>query len=286
MFLIFLTAIIFWTAHPTFAADYEVTHLEPKRIFKGTTLFADISDREWPRVVEVDFNGNIVWEYRPLESGAILDAAKLKNGNILITIRGSGIYEVTRDGKVVWEHEDPGASHDADRLPNGNTLYNLGWSAKGEDVVREIDPNGKIVWSWKGLVDYDREPFNEIDRGGWMHVNSVSRLSNGNTLVSIRNFNTIAEVGPDGGNGNGRTRRGRRHAGADASGVRGSKSLLDVCGRGLQRSGARGDLYQRRGGAPKKLGCADGILHRGAAHTLAVGYLTLCASGGTGRTGS
>ena len=198
MFLIFLTAIIFWTAHPTFAADYEVTHLEPKRIFKGTTLFADMSDREWPRVVEVDFNGNIVWEYRPLESGAILDAAKLKNGNILITIRGSGIYEVTRDGKVVWEHEDPGASHDADRLPNGNTLYNLGWSAKGEDVVREIDPNGKIVWSWKGLVDYDREPFNEIDRGGWMHVNSVSRLSNGNTLVSIRNFNTIAEVGPDG----------------------------------------------------------------------------------------
>ena len=145
MVLIFLTAIIFWTAHPTFAADYEVTHLEPKRIFKGTTLFADISDREWPRVVEVDFNGNIVWEYRPLESGAILDAAKLKNGNILITIRGSGIYEVTRDGKVVWEHEEPGASHDADRLPNGNTLYNLGWSAKGEDVVREIDPNGKIV---------------------------------------------------------------------------------------------------------------------------------------------
>ena len=47
MFLIFLTAIIFWTAHPTFAADYEVPHLEPKRIFKGTTLFADISDREW-----------------------------------------------------------------------------------------------------------------------------------------------------------------------------------------------------------------------------------------------
>ncbi|MDP6277708.1 MAG: aryl-sulfate sulfotransferase [Nitrospinota bacterium] len=181
-----------------FAADYEVTHLEPKRVFKGTTLFADMSDLEWPKVVEVDFNGNIIWEYRPLESGAILDAAKLKNGNVLFTIRGSGIYEITRAGKVVWEHEDPGASHDADRLPNGNTLYNLGWSAKGEDVVREIDLNGKIVWSWKGLVDYDREPFSIIDREGWMHVNSVSRLSNGNTLVSIRNFNTVAEVGPNG----------------------------------------------------------------------------------------
>ncbi len=198
MFRIMLTIIIFWTVHPAFAADYEVTHLKPKQIFKGTTLFADMSDREWPRVVEVDFNGNIVWKYILLESGTILDASKLKNGNILITIKGSGIYEVTRDGKVAWEHEDPGVSHDADRLPNGNTLYNLGWSEKGEDVVREIDPNGKIVWSWKGLVDYDREPFSEIDRGGWMHVNSVSRLSNGNTLVSIRNFNTVAEVGPNG----------------------------------------------------------------------------------------
>ena len=198
IFRIMLTVIIFWTVHPAFAADYEVTHLDPKRIFKGTTLFADMSDPEWPRVIEVDFNGNIVWKYSPSESGATLDAAKLKNGNILITIKDSGIYEVARDGKVVWEHEDPGASHDADRLPNGNTLYNLGWSEKGEDVVREIDPNGKIVWSWNGLVDYDREPFSEIDREGWMHVNSVSRLGNGNTLVSIRNFNTIAEVGPNG----------------------------------------------------------------------------------------
>jgi len=31
-----------------------------------------------------------------------------------------------------------------------------------------------------------------------MHVNSVSRLKNGNTLISMRNFNTVAEVNPDG----------------------------------------------------------------------------------------
>ena len=65
-------------------------------------------------------------------------------------------------------------------------------------MVREGDPSGKIVWSWKGLADYDREPFAGIDLEGWMHVNSVSRLENGNTLVSIRNFNTVTEVGPDG----------------------------------------------------------------------------------------
>jgi hypothetical protein len=64
--------------------------------------------------------------------------------------------------------------------------------------VREIDLSGNIVWSWKGLADYDREPFAAIDSEGWMHVNSVSRLKNGNTLISMRNFNTVAEVGPDG----------------------------------------------------------------------------------------
>ena len=185
---------------PAVAGDYKITHLDKNRVFQGTTLLADMSNPRAPRVVEVDFDGNILWEFSPSGPmrGAVLDAALLENGNILITINGSGIYEINRRGKVVWAHEDPEASHDADRLPNGNTLYNLGWRDKGEDVVREIDSSGKIVWSWNGLVDYDREPFADIDLEGWMHVNAVTRLENGNTLVSMRNFNTVAEVGPDG----------------------------------------------------------------------------------------
>ena len=195
-----LIAIISLSALPAFAADYKVTHFERGRVFEGTTLLADMSDDGQPKVVEVDFSGNIVWDFIPPRSmsGDVMEAAKLENGNILITVRDLGIYEINRAGKVVWAHEDSGASHDADRLPNGNTLYNLGWSDKGDDVVREIDPSGKIVWSWKGLADYDREPFADIDAHGWMHVNSVSRLKNGNTLVSMRNFNTVAEVGPGG----------------------------------------------------------------------------------------
>jgi hypothetical protein len=195
-----LIVTICLSALPSIAGDYKVTHLERTRVFEGTTLLADMSDPRQPKVVEVDFNGKVLWKFKPPGNlrGAVLDAAKLGNNNILITIRGSGIYEISRKGKVVWAHKDPEASHDADRLPNGNTLYNLGWQKKGEDVVREVDPSGKIVWSWKGLTDYDREPFARIDSEGWMHVNAVSRLENGNTLVSIRNFNTVAEVGPDG----------------------------------------------------------------------------------------
>jgi len=195
-----LIAFVCLIVFPAPAGDYEVTHFEKCRVFEGTTLLADMTERSQPRVVEVNFNGDILWEYNPPSSmpGAVLDAAKLENGNILITITSSGIFEISHDGEVVWAHEDPAASHDADRLSNGNTLYNLGWSKKGKDVVREIDRHGQIVWSWNGLANYDRKPFADIDSAGWMHVNSVSRLENGNTLVSIRNFNTVAEVGPNG----------------------------------------------------------------------------------------
>ena len=191
-------AIVCYCPLQVLAWGYKVTHLVEDKVFKGTTLLADMSNSKRPKVVEVDFKGNILWKFIPLHSmsGAVLDAAKLQNGNILITIRGSGIYEINREHKVVWKHKDREVSHDADRLPNGNTLYNLGWQEKGKDVVREIDSEGKVVWSWNGLNDYDREPFADIKREGWMHVNSVTRLENGNTLVSMRNFNTVAEVSP------------------------------------------------------------------------------------------
>lgn len=185
---------------PAWAGDYHISHLDKSRVFQGTTLLADMSDPRRPRVVEVDFDGNILWQWKPARSmpGAVLDAALLENGHILVTVSDYGIVELDRSGKVQWQHKDREASHDADRLANGNTLYNLGWRDKGLDVVREIDPSGKVVWSWNGVADYDREPFADISSEGWMHVNSVSRLKNGNTLVSMRNFNTIAEVGPDG----------------------------------------------------------------------------------------
>ncbi|PPR11930.1 MAG: hypothetical protein CFH41_00807 [Alphaproteobacteria bacterium MarineAlpha11_Bin1] len=198
--LLLFTFSAFLFANSSLSADFKVTHLDQKRVFPGTTLLADMTDARHPRVVEVNFIGNILWEYIPpgSMSGAILDATKLGNGNVLITIRGSGIYEVNIEGSVVWSHKDPAASHDADRLANGNTLYNLGWSEKGEDVIREVNTAGKIVWSWNGIADYDRKPFADIEAEGWMHTNSVSRLKNGNTLVSIRNFNTVAEVGHNG----------------------------------------------------------------------------------------
>ena len=140
---------------PLLAGDYKITHLDKNRVYPGKTLLADMSDPRRARVVEVDFDGNVLWKWEPPGRGAVLDATYLKNGNILITVVPVGIFEVNRSGKTVWQHLDREASHDADRLANGNTLYNLGWQDKGQDVVREINPGGELVWSWTGIADYN-----------------------------------------------------------------------------------------------------------------------------------
>lgn len=178
------------------ANDYSVSVLNEASVFPGTTLLTDLSNFNKQAIVEVDMKGKILWRHEPFvpSNCFLLEATFLANDHILYTVKGYGIFEIDRSGKVYWQHKDSGASHDADRLANGNTLYNRGWVSKGEDVVREISPSGEVVWSWRGLEAFDTPPFSSVYDEGWMHVNSVSRLPSGNTLISIRNFNSIVEV--------------------------------------------------------------------------------------------
>lgn len=118
---------------------------------------------------------------------------RLPNNNVLFNVHHVGVFEVNRSGQVVWSHLDSGASHDVDRLPNGNTLYVRGWVSKGEPHVIEVDPRGAIVWSWDGLRQFDKPPSTVFNQG-WIHVNAATRLDNGNTLISLRNFNAVVEV--------------------------------------------------------------------------------------------
>ena len=185
------------------ADDFDVPTLNAERVFPGTTLFSVTADFDSQKIVETDMKGHPVWSYAipnalKREKGMLLDVNLLDNGHILFTLHHAGIFEITREGKVVWSHLEPEASHDADRLPNGNTLFNRGWAKKGEPVAVEVTPDGKTVWNWNGLAAFDRPPFTNVDREGWMHVNSLTRLANGNTLISIRNFNTVVEVNGSG----------------------------------------------------------------------------------------
>ena len=199
-FFVLIFGQSFFIATAAIANEYKISVLDDAQVFSGKTLFVDVSKKMRQTLVEVDVQGKILWQHAPqIPNGALLlDAAYLTQDRILFTAKGYGIVEIDRSGKIWWKHLDAQASHDADRLSNGNTIYNRGWVPKGEDVVREISPNGDLVWAWNGLQDFDKPPFTSVDDEGWMHVNSVSRLSNGNTVISIRNFNSIVEVNPMG----------------------------------------------------------------------------------------
>jgi hypothetical protein len=174
----------------------------PDKAWTGTTLFADLHKIESPRIIEVNMKGEIVWEYRIPENlkqytNPGLDTERLPNNNILFVLPRKGVYEVNRNGTIVWSYLDPKVDHDADRLPNGNTLFVFGNNDWINDAqVKEVNPKGELVWTWYAKDHFDA-PL-DSGREGWTHTNAVTRLSNGNTLISLRNFGYMVEVDPKG----------------------------------------------------------------------------------------
>jgi outer membrane protein assembly factor BamB len=190
-------------ADPAFLVDVNV----PGKVSPGTTLVGDLHDAAHPRIVEVNSLGEVVWQYD------IPDALKaytnpgfsvvpLQNGNVLAAFPRSGVYEINRTSRqVVWKYLDPKASHDAERLANGNTLIvdgGYGRDTIDDPAVVEVSPQGQVVWSWYARDYFNRAPYNTITGPDWTHTNAAIRLANGNTLVSLRNFNLVAEVDRNG----------------------------------------------------------------------------------------
>lgn len=176
-----------------------MTLYNPSKAWNGTTLFSDTHDPGRPRIVEVNMLGEIVWEYRlPEEIRSVADVELLPSGNILFVAPG-GVYEVDRDGALVWSYADNRVSHDADRLPNGNTIMVWGGDDKVNDIqVKEVNPEGEVVWSWYARDHFYVEPYKDIYYQGWTHTNAVTRLPDGNTMISLRNFNLTVAVDPQG----------------------------------------------------------------------------------------
>lgn len=204
-FLFTILVMIFFANCTGEKTDLTVSTYDSERAQNGTTLFTDGHDKTNFRVVEVDMTGEVIWEYtipQELIEGQPVgfDAELLENGNILIVLSDSGIYEVDRDGNMVWTYEDPQVSHDADRLANGNTLVNFGNNDKKTDAaVKEVSPDGELVWEWYVKDVYGNSEFKDLEpEGGWAHANAVQRLSNGNTMVSLRNFYLTVIVDEDG----------------------------------------------------------------------------------------
>jgi hypothetical protein len=200
--LIFVISLcILFGSRAALAQKYVVEVYNPDKVYPGTTIFGDTTNRKEPMIVEVDMAGKVIWEYdipmRIVSDGRAPSGMDVEwipaSGNILYTFPFSGVYEVDRNKNIVWSFKG-WASHDADRLPNGNTLIVWGWGKDSEvPEVYEVNPKGDVVWKWhaeKHLGDLKQYR----TRGGYTHTNSAVRLKNGNTLVSLRNFFALVEI--------------------------------------------------------------------------------------------
>lgn len=209
--MLVLLAALACTVHEDPVATTDDTPVEGASV-PGSTMFSYGPTGSASTIVEVDHDGHITWQLKmaellgdqAAEAGIVpqvMDVQPLASGNVLFSVPDLGIYEVDREGNIQWSLPDGMASHDVDRLDNGNTLYVRTWAAKGQAQVVEVDPDGNEVWAWTGVEAYgDDERFSGLSDEGasWMHPTTVQRLADGTTRICARNFNALITVDADG----------------------------------------------------------------------------------------
>lgn len=196
---------------------------DPQLSAGGYTLYAPLTS---PGVVHlVDSEGAEAhrWElpYRPGRHARLLPGGSLAYNGALPDspvpfamwnkYRGGVMCEVDEHGTILREHRDQWAHHDANHLGDGRILYTAvepveanqlhGGVAGTEpdgvvyaDVIKEVDANGELVWSWRAIDHLDPAEYAihpHFWREHWPLINSVAELSDGNIVASLR---TVSEV--------------------------------------------------------------------------------------------
>ncbi|MGI6551888.1 MAG: PQQ-binding-like beta-propeller repeat protein [Clostridia bacterium] len=125
-----------------------------------------------PGVVEVNREGEVIWEYGPLQAGS---AVRLADGHTLITDSGAPgrplqprIIELDPAGKILWSYSWESR---ADSPRYGVKLADGGVLVVLPDRLVEISRQGKLRWEYKG----------ELINPVW-----AERLPGGNTLIVDR----------------------------------------------------------------------------------------------------
>lgn len=162
------------------------------RLDNGNTLIVDAGDeiRAGSEVIEVDYAGNIVWNYRGDERGLLFahSAVRMRNGNTLIAdTTNDRVLEVSPQGQVVWSTDSLGdgsgtlgdGSHltypnNALELPDGTFLI----TDRNNDRCLILDRQGNVSWQNAGNV---KRPHN------------AELLDTGNFLIADSDANRIVE---------------------------------------------------------------------------------------------
>jgi outer membrane protein assembly factor BamB len=139
----------------------------------GTFLVAHM---DMGKVVEYDKDGKEIWSVAVLSPWA---AARLKNGNTLLTSNRNFVREVNPAGETVWEVKQSDVpdirlfnTQTACRLANGNTIFNNWRTPQGGNQpvqLLEVTPDKKLVWALRSWDDPNLGPstnFQVLDEPG------------------------------------------------------------------------------------------------------------------------
>ena len=146
-----------------------------------------IVDQANNRVIEVNFQKQIVWSYGPTTGPGALNnpnsAELLTNGHILIADENNNrVIEITRQGQIVWQYSNGiQFAAFASRLPNGDTLI----VDSGHARIIQVTPQKQVVWQYFTNTAPNSNP-------NPLPTNAV-RLKNGDTSIADQ-FNDRAII--------------------------------------------------------------------------------------------
>jgi hypothetical protein len=162
-----------------------------------------ITDQGNNRIIEVNYNKEIVWQYPGGDTNAAdqlaapNSAEMLANGHVLIADQGnSRALEVNSAGKIVNTFSAAGTVNTlafASRLTNGDTLLTDAGNAR----IVEVNANDQVVWQ------YFTTNTASTDGTGAASVAApeptrAMRLANGDTLISDQLNNRVIRVNSSG----------------------------------------------------------------------------------------
>jgi hypothetical protein len=164
------------------------------------------NEKKPARLVGVTPNGTVDWTYNSSSRDTFwfYDVDPLPNGNLLVTSTVPGdtvVFEFDRETRErVWsERFDAKDTHDVD-LINGDQL--LVANMRNYDSQRGVNDarifiydrsREEVVWEWLVRDHYPRSGGGDYT-GDWTHVNDVDKISDGQYLVSLRNFDQVIVV--------------------------------------------------------------------------------------------
>ena len=144
----------------------------PNETFLGKSPFMAGS------IMEVDWNGSVLWELKRPDHHH--DGRLLKNGNLILLCGAELPEDIAR------------------RVRGGRAGTEVGGRKIWADSIVEVTKEGKVVWEWKTWehLDPDADIITAVqdERTEWTHANSVWEDADGSLLVSFRNISTIVRI--------------------------------------------------------------------------------------------